>query len=117
MGCGLLVQIEDGAVRRVKGDPDHPANFGDVCAKAVHLPPTLTRGRLLFPEVRTRRDAERERVPWELALRTAADRLGEIFAVPFARPRRREELFDRPDYFWLRDAVLGFLESQAHVSA
>ena len=41
--------------------------------------------------------------------------VGEIFDVPFARPRRREELFDRPDYFWLRDAVLGFLEAQAHV--
>jgi nitrate/nitrite transport system ATP-binding protein len=38
--------------------------------------------------------------------------VGEIFAVPFARPRRRDELFDRPDYFWLRDAVLGFLESE-----
>jgi len=38
--------------------------------------------------------------------------VGEIFAVPFARPRRREELVDRPDYFWLRDAVLGFLESE-----
>src|SRR5262245_4511571 len=81
VGCGLLVQVDDGAVRRVKGDPDHPANFGDVCAKAVHLPPTLTSGRLLFPEMRTRRDAERERVPWELALRAAADRLGEIVAT------------------------------------
>jgi len=40
---------------------------------------------------------------------------GEIFEVTFPRPRRREELLDRPDYFWLRDAVLGFLESQAHV--
>jgi ferredoxin-nitrate reductase len=81
VGCGLLVQVEGGVVSRVKGDPDHPANFGDVCAKAVHLPSTLTRGRLLFPEVRTRRDAERERVPWELALRSAADRLGEIVAA------------------------------------
>jgi ABC-type nitrate/sulfonate/bicarbonate transport system ATPase subunit len=43
--------------------------------------------------------------------------VGEIFDVPFPRPRRREELFVRPDYFWLRDAVLGFLESQAHVTS
>jgi ABC-type nitrate/sulfonate/bicarbonate transport system ATPase subunit len=40
--------------------------------------------------------------------------IGQIFDVPFPRPRRREELLDRPDYFWLRDAVLGFLESQTH---
>ena len=43
--------------------------------------------------------------------------IGEIFAVPFPRPRRREALLDRPDYFWLRDAVLGFLETQGHVTA
>src|SRR6266851_8047125 len=81
VGCGLLVQVEDGAVRRVKGDPEHPANFGDICAKAVHLPPTLTRGRLLFPEVRSRRDARRARVSWELALRLTAERIREIVAT------------------------------------
>ena len=43
--------------------------------------------------------------------------VGEIFAVPFARPRRREDLLERPDYFWLRDSILGFLETQAHVPA
>jgi anaerobic selenocysteine-containing dehydrogenase len=82
VGCGLLVRVEDGVVTRVKGDPDHPANFGDVCAKAVHLPPTL-RGpdRLRHPELRSRRDAERRRVPWELALRFTAERLREIIAA------------------------------------
>jgi len=69
-------------VTRVKGDPDHPANFGDVCAKAVHLPPTLrTPDRLLHPEIRSRRDRERRMVPWELALRFTAERLSEIVAA------------------------------------
>jgi anaerobic selenocysteine-containing dehydrogenase len=82
VGCGLLVRVEDGAVTRVKGDPDHPANFGDVCAKAVHLPPTLrTPDRLLHPEVRSRRDRERRRVPWDFALRFTAERLSEIVAA------------------------------------
>src|SRR5215468_5902675 len=82
VGCGLLVQVEDGAVKRVKGDPDHPSSLGDVCAKAVHLPPTLrTPDRLLYPHMRARRDGVLQRVPWELALRTAADRLGEISAA------------------------------------
>src|SRR6058998_2997320 len=82
VGCGLLVRVEDGAVTRVKGDPDHPANFGDVCAKAVHLPPALrTPDRLLHPEVRSRCDRERRRVPWELALRFTAERLSEIIAA------------------------------------
>jgi anaerobic selenocysteine-containing dehydrogenase len=79
VGCGLLVHVENGAVARVKGDPSHPANFGDVCAKAVHLPPALrTSDRLSFPHVRGRRDAPLERVPWDLALRLAAERIREI---------------------------------------
>ena len=79
VGCGLLVKIEGGRVARVKGDPAHPANRGDVCAKAVHLPPTLrTDDRLLVPQLRTRRDAPRRRVPWELALQFTAGRIREI---------------------------------------
>ena len=79
VGCGLLVEVRDGVVARVKGDPAHPANFGDICAKAVHLPPALrTADRLLHPMVRARRDGRLERVPWELALRHTADRLREI---------------------------------------
>ncbi len=82
VGCGLLVQIEDGVVRRVKGDADHPSSWGDICAKAVHLAPTLrTPDRLLHPQVRTRRDAEPARVPWEFAVRFVADRLREILAA------------------------------------
>ena len=38
--------------------------------------------------------------------------IGRILPVGFPRPRRREALLDRPDYFWLRDSVLGFLEAQ-----
>jgi nitrate ABC transporter ATP-binding subunit len=38
--------------------------------------------------------------------------IGQILPVEFPRPRRREALLDQPDYFWLRDSVLGFLEAQ-----
>ncbi|MET0850222.1 MAG: ABC transporter ATP-binding protein [Candidatus Rokuibacteriota bacterium] len=41
--------------------------------------------------------------------------IGEVLEVPFARPRRREEVLARPDYFWLRDSIVGFLEERAHV--
>jgi len=41
--------------------------------------------------------------------------VGRILEVPFPRPRLREEVLARPDYFWLRDAILNFLEEQAHV--
>ncbi|HEX6774435.1 MAG TPA: molybdopterin-dependent oxidoreductase, partial [Methylomirabilota bacterium] len=81
VGCGVLVQVEDGTVKRVKGDPDHPSSLGDVCAKAVHLPPALrTADRLVYPQLRTRRDAAPARVPWELAIRFVADQIREIVA-------------------------------------
>jgi len=38
--------------------------------------------------------------------------IGQILPVEFPRPRRREALLAQPDYFWLRDSVLGFLEAQ-----
>ena len=61
VGCGLLALVEDGTVVRTKGDPAHPANFGDICAKAVHLPPVLrTPDRLLHPQLRVRRDGSLE---------------------------------------------------------
>jgi len=82
VGCGLLVQVRDGRVTKVKGDPRHPSSLGDVCAKAVHLPPVLrTPDRLLYPRMRGRRDAPLERVPWALAIRFAADRMREIVAT------------------------------------
>jgi anaerobic selenocysteine-containing dehydrogenase len=81
VGCGLLVGVQDGRVARVKGDHGHPSSRGDLCAKAVHLPPTLnTSDRLLHPQIRWRRDEAFERVPWELALRVTAERLAEISA-------------------------------------
>jgi formate dehydrogenase alpha subunit len=81
VGCGLLVQIQAGEVVRVKGDPDHPANFGEVCAKAVMLPRALnTPDRLLYPHVRFRRDRPLTRVPWSMALKTVAQSFRSIIA-------------------------------------
>ena len=40
--------------------------------------------------------------------------VGRILDVPFPRPRRREETLARPDYFWLRDSIVDFLEDAAH---
>src|SRR5229473_2616311 len=39
--------------------------------------------------------------------------VGEILAVPFPRPRRREEILAGADYFWLRDSIMSFLEERA----
>ncbi|MBL8573325.1 MAG: molybdopterin-dependent oxidoreductase [Hyphomicrobiaceae bacterium] len=52
VGCGVIATVErDGAVS-IKGDPDHPANFGRLCSKGSALADTIgTEGRLTRPVV------------------------------------------------------------------
>ena len=33
--CGMLVQVKDGEVVSIEGDPDHPANRGGVCVRGT----------------------------------------------------------------------------------
>src|SRR5262245_56674879 len=40
-------------------------------------------------------------------------RVGEILEVPLARPRRRSDVLEHPQYYPLRERLIGFLESQA----
>jgi ferredoxin-nitrate reductase len=67
---------------KVKGDPSHPANFGEICAKAAHLVPTVgSAGRLLNPHIRERRGGALRRVSWQGALTYTAARMREIIAA------------------------------------
>jgi nitrate/nitrite transport system ATP-binding protein len=40
--------------------------------------------------------------------------VGEILSVHFARPRRRVELLDDPEYYRCREQLIGFLEERSH---
>jgi assimilatory nitrate reductase catalytic subunit len=86
VGCGTIVRTEgEGEARRVtavRGDPEHPANFGRLCTKGATLAATqrveLVRpGRLLHPMLRTDREAPRARVGWDDALEHAAARFAD----------------------------------------
>lgn len=54
VGCGVLARrTAKGA--EVRGDPDHPANFGRLCSKGSALGETVTlEGRLLVPRIQGR---------------------------------------------------------------
>ncbi len=82
VGCGVIIEHQDGQVTGVRGDPDHPANFGRLCTKGstLHLtaaPETLS-ARAHHPELRRRRDEARRRVGWDEALEHAAERFADI---------------------------------------
>ncbi|HRE21764.1 MAG TPA: molybdopterin-dependent oxidoreductase, partial [Rhabdaerophilum sp.] len=72
VGCGVLAtRARDGSVS-VKGDPDHPANFGLLCSKGTALADTLSLDdRLLYPEIAG------ERASWDAALNLVATRFSE----------------------------------------
>lgn len=52
VGCGVIATAQaDGSVA-IKGDPDHPANFGRLCSKGSALGETLGLDeRLLYPQI------------------------------------------------------------------
>lgn len=73
VGCGIQVGHLDGRVMKIRGDKEHPANLGLLCAKGVTLPQMLdTPDRLCFPHMRGRRDAPFGRVTWDTALERIA---------------------------------------------
>lgn len=82
VGCGVIIQSEGGRITGVRGDPDHPANFGRLCTKGstLHLTaaPEVTRQvRLLHPMLREQRGDKPVRVDWHVALELAADRFAQ----------------------------------------
>ena len=84
-GCGVVAVKRGGRIARVLGDPDHPVSRGALCGKCaiayngVWLDPEA---RLLHPMRRTgpKGSGRFERISWDEALTTVADRLKAIVA-------------------------------------
>ncbi|MBP7489135.1 MAG: molybdopterin-dependent oxidoreductase, partial [Azospira sp.] len=117
-GCGVLIDSRDGRITDVRGDPEHPANQGRLCAKGatLHLtaaPGTLQANRALYPEVRTRRDQPRQRVSWEQAMAVAARRFAAVIAEhgPEAVAFYVSGQLLTEDYYVFNKLVKGFIGS------
>lgn len=77
VGCGVIIASDDARIAGVRGDPEHPANFGKLCTKGATLHLTARRDtRALYPEQREARGLARSRVTWDEAL----DRIAVKFA-------------------------------------
>lgn len=69
VGCGIIASTLPSGTIEIKGDTEHPANYGRLCSKGSALAETLgLEQRLLAPE------SDGEIVSWELALNTVAKR-------------------------------------------
>ncbi|WP_225781623.1 nitrate reductase [Xenophilus sp. Marseille-Q4582] len=83
VGCGVIIQSEGAQITGVRGDPEHPANFGRLCTKGstLHLTATaeVTRQtRLLQPMQRQSRGGAAQPIRWNDALTLAADRFAAV---------------------------------------
>ena len=86
VGCGVIVQTDGRQVVGVRGDPDHPANFGRLCTKGSTLHLTARsalqqQARALHPEMRIVRSMERERASWDTALDFLAKKFADTIAA------------------------------------
>lgn len=82
VGCGVIIQTDGEQVVGVRGDPEHPANFGRLCTKGstLHLsarPVLQQQARALFPEVRKARSERRVRASWDSTLAFIAQKFAE----------------------------------------
>ena len=81
--CGIRVTVEDGEVRFIQGNPEHPINKGVLCAKGAsgimkqYSPARLTRPLRRKPGAE-RGVSEFEEISWEEAFDTLTERLGNI---------------------------------------
>jgi assimilatory nitrate reductase catalytic subunit len=69
VGCGIIASVKNNTVK-IKGDPDHPANFGRLCSKGSALAETLDLDdRLLYPEINGKQTS------WDTALEIVASKI------------------------------------------
>lgn len=75
VGCGVTADIEADGRISVRGDTEHPSNFGRLCSKGAALGQTVDlHGRLLYPQVHG------QRVDWPTAIRAVAENFARIMA-------------------------------------
>jgi len=79
--CGVIVTIENGKVKKIEGDPNHPKNEGFVCPKGISYKDQIDHTqRIKYPMKRVgeRGEGEWERITWNEALDTIANELQKV---------------------------------------
>jgi anaerobic selenocysteine-containing dehydrogenase len=78
-GCGVMVTVKDGAIIHIEGNPDAPT-LGTMCSKGLASIQHVNHpDRLKYPLKRTgeRGEGKWQRISWDEALDTIADRMRE----------------------------------------
>ncbi|MBX7434520.1 molybdopterin-dependent oxidoreductase [Mycobacterium sp. Y57] len=66
--CGIVVQVEDRTLARIRGDKHHPASRGYTCNKALRLDHYQNNRNRLTSPMRRRPDGSFEEIDWDTAI-------------------------------------------------
>lgn len=73
--CAFIVEVDDGRIVRIRGDPNHPYTLGRCCPKGYgHVLRMYSKDRLLHP-LRKQSDGSLKRTSWDEALDEIALRM------------------------------------------
>jgi anaerobic selenocysteine-containing dehydrogenase len=77
----MIVTVEDGIVRHIEGDPDHPHTAGRLCAKGYsYVDRIYATDRLRHPLLQSPRGSGRwRRITWDEALSRIAEKLLDVY--------------------------------------
>ncbi len=83
VGCGVIIESKGTQITGVRGDPDHPANFGRLCSKGstLHLSAkteVTQQTRLLTPQYRAHRKDAFNTIDWHSGLALAAKKIAQV---------------------------------------
>jgi formate dehydrogenase len=76
--CGIVVQVQDRTLAKIRGDKDHPASRGYTCNKALRLDHYQNNANRLTSPMRRRPDGEYEPIDWDTAIAEVADEFQRI---------------------------------------
>jgi anaerobic selenocysteine-containing dehydrogenase len=66
--CGIVVQVEDRRLARIRGDKEHPGSQGYTCNKALRLDHYQNNRARLTSPMRRRSDGTYEEIDWDTAI-------------------------------------------------
>lgn len=66
--CGIVVQIENRSIAKIRGDKNHPASQGYTCNKALRLDHYQNNRNRLTSPLRRRDDGTFEEIDWDTAI-------------------------------------------------
>src|ERR1700751_5763907 len=66
--CGVVVQVEDRRLARIRGDKEHPGSQGYTCNKALRLDHYQNNRARLTSPMRRRADGTFEEIDWDTAI-------------------------------------------------